>query len=312
MNPLDQTARKLTVGSLFSGIGGLELGLEQTGGFETIWQCEIDPYARAVLKRHWPEVPCHDDITTLDPERFERPDVICGGSPCQDLSTAGKRAGLGGQRSGLFYEYMRVVGAFRPRWILWENVAGALSSNGGADFFAVLGEFRCLGYDAEWCCLHASDFGYPHRRRRVFLVAYPRGERPQGFGADGTAPGTTRRGDRAEMADAECRRRDRGPSDSGREAQQRETLAGSGTSPIPPPGPGELDRWADILIEAPWLTPAIEPGVCGVADGFSEVLDGRPVDVERRHRLKALGNAVVPACARWIGERILETEQLTA
>jgi DNA (cytosine-5)-methyltransferase 1 len=113
----------LTVGSLFSGIGGIELGLEATGGFRTIWQVEIDPYCRRILEKHWPEVPKYGDITKLSSDDLERPDLLAGGFPCQDLSTAGLRAGLSGSRSGLWREFLRLIRDLRPRYVLVENVA---------------------------------------------------------------------------------------------------------------------------------------------------------------------------------------------
>ena len=118
--------RKLTVGSLFAGIGGAELGLEQTGGFKTIWSVEIDEFCNEVRRRHWPDVPQYGDIREFPPAGIERPDVIFGGSPCQDLSCAGKQAGLAGERSGLFLEMVRVVWELRPPGVGWETVRGAL------------------------------------------------------------------------------------------------------------------------------------------------------------------------------------------
>jgi len=160
---------KLTVGSLFSGIGGIELGLERTGGFETKWQCEIDPYAQAVLRKHWPNIPCYPDIRELGVSIIpERVDVLCGGFPCQDISTAGKRTGIHGERSGLFFEIVRLARILRPRYILLENVA-ALTIRG---LDTVLGELAMCGYDAEWDCISAASVGALHRRDRLFIVAY--------------------------------------------------------------------------------------------------------------------------------------------
>ena len=115
----------LTVGSLFSGIGGFDLGLERAG-MRVIWQSEIDPYASAVLKKHWPHVPNHGDVRTITADRVERPDVICGGFPCQDISNAGKRAGIDGERSGLWSEFARIIGDLRPGYVIVENVAALL------------------------------------------------------------------------------------------------------------------------------------------------------------------------------------------
>jgi DNA (cytosine-5)-methyltransferase 1 len=148
-------------GSLFSGIGGFELGLERAG-MRCIWQSEIDPYASAVLRKHWPEVPNHGDIRNVRAGVVERPDVICGGFPCQDISNAGKRAGIDGERSGLWSEYARVIGELRPRYVIVENVAALL----GRGLERVLGDLAALGFDAEWHCIPASAVGAPHRRDR--------------------------------------------------------------------------------------------------------------------------------------------------
>jgi len=161
----------ITVGSLFAGIGGIDLGLERTGGFKTVWQVEIDGNANAVRKRHWPNVGGHEDVTTftLDANPV-RPDLICGGFPCQDLSVAGKRAGLAGSRSGLFHQFMRIVSERTPRWVLVENVPGLLSSNEGRDMGIVLTEMAKLGYGTAYRILDAQWFGVAQRRRRVFIV----------------------------------------------------------------------------------------------------------------------------------------------
>lgn len=158
----------LTVGSLFSGIGGLELGLEMTGGFETKWQVEIDEYATKVLEKHWPNVPKFRDIRECGKHNLEPVDLICGGFPCQDISNAGKRAGIEGERSGLWKEYYRIICELRPSYVLVENVS-ALRYRGLA---RVLGDLAQAGYDASWQCLRASDFGLPHKRERLFIVAY--------------------------------------------------------------------------------------------------------------------------------------------
>jgi DNA (cytosine-5)-methyltransferase 1 len=172
----------MNVVSLFSGVGGFDLGLEQAG-MKTIYQCEWDKHATNILQRHWPHVPKWGDITTLTAQEILRhgknPDVIAWGSPCQDLSVAGKRAGLEGERSGLFHEGMRIIKELRketnnayPRISIWENVAGALSSNRGADFGIILDEMAQAGTMViEWAMLDAQHFGIPQRRRRVFVIA---------------------------------------------------------------------------------------------------------------------------------------------
>ena len=163
---------KLRVLDLFSGIGGFSLGLERTGGFETVAFCEIEPFPRRVLAKHWPEVPCYDDVITLTADVLRRDgiavDVITGGFPCQDLSVAGKQRGMGeGTRSGLWSEIVRLVGELRPQYVIVENVAALLagpSERRGGWFGRVLGDLAECGYDAEWENIPASALGAPHRR----------------------------------------------------------------------------------------------------------------------------------------------------
>ncbi len=172
---------KLRVLDLFSGIGGFSLGLERTGGFETVAFCKIEEFPRKVLNKHWPEVPIYHDVRTLTKDILDRDgiavDVITGGFPCQDLSVAGKRAGMGeGTRSGLWSEIVRLIGELRPRYVIVENVAGLLSGPSekrGGWFGRVLGDLAKCGYDAEWENIPASALGAPHRRERVWIVAHP-------------------------------------------------------------------------------------------------------------------------------------------
>jgi len=160
----------LSFGSLFSGIGGFDLGLERAG-MECAWQVEIDPACLSVLAAHWPAVPRLEDVTHVQLADLPAPvDLICGGFPCQDLSVAGRRAGLAGERSGLWFEFHRILAEARPRWCIIENVPGLLSSNGGRDFAVILRGLEQLGYHAAWRVLDAQYFGVPQRRRRVFVV----------------------------------------------------------------------------------------------------------------------------------------------
>lgn len=156
-------------GSLFSGIAGVDLGF-QRAGMETAWFCEYDNHARKVLNRHFPGVPVYEDVTTLDPGTVESVDILSGGFPCQDLSLAGGRAGLAGERSGLFHEFMRIAASLTPRWLLIENVPGLLSSNDGRDMATVTGTLEELGYGWAYRTLNAEFFGVAQRRRRVFIV----------------------------------------------------------------------------------------------------------------------------------------------
>jgi DNA (cytosine-5)-methyltransferase 1 len=167
----------LTFGSLFAGIGGFDLGFERAG-MVCKWQVEIDDYADRVLAKHWPDVHRERDIRECGAHNLERVDVICGGFPCQDISYAGLGAGLDGERSGLFFEAIRVVRELRPRVVVLENVAALLTR--GLD--RVLGTLAEIGFDAEWESLPASSFGLYHERDRVFVVAYRKGSIQSLFG----------------------------------------------------------------------------------------------------------------------------------
>ena len=295
---------------LFSGIGGFSLGLERAG-MRTVAFCEIDPYARAVLNRHWPDVPCYEDVRAVTADRLradgilgaatsvadaelstaDRPrggdersnaagrrqrgfarsdihsvDVICGGFPCQDISYAGKGAGLAGERSGLWREIARLVGEIRPRYVVLENVS-ALLSRGLGD---VLGDLASLGYDAEWHCIPASYVGAPHRRDRIWIVAYP------------LCCGWEGRSERRSVREGES---------GGQAARQAGgAILDSGREPLERRKPRESDQSAN-----PWLT---EPDVGRVAHGVPARVD----------RLRCLGNAVVPQVVEMIGRAIMAAE----
>jgi DNA (cytosine-5)-methyltransferase 1 len=162
--------------SLFAGVGGFDLGLEASG-HTCIGQVEIDKHARSVLDKHWPDVPKHDDVTTaidwaIENEFVGNTDLVVGGFPCQDLSVAGKRAGLAGERSGLFHDALAFAKTVKAKTIILENVPGLLSSNQGRDFGTVLTELANAGYsNIEWRVLDSQFFGVAQRRRRVFIVA---------------------------------------------------------------------------------------------------------------------------------------------
>jgi DNA (cytosine-5)-methyltransferase 1 len=154
--------------SLFAGIGGIDLGLERAG-MRCVAQVEIDPFCRAVLAKHWPDVPRFEDVRTVTAADFVEPiDVIAGGFPCQDISRAGNGIGIDGDRSGLWSEFYRLIREIRPVYVLVENVAALLERGLGR----VLGELAAVGFDAEWSVLPACALGAPHSRERVFLVAH--------------------------------------------------------------------------------------------------------------------------------------------
>lgn len=299
----------LRVLDLFSGIGGFSLGLERTGGFETVAFCEIDLFCRRVLAKHWPKVKQYEDVRTLNADALQRDgiavDVICGGFPCQDISSAGKRAGLAGERSGLWAEYSRLIGELRPAFAIVENVSD-LRARGLGD---VLGDLAALGYDAVWESIPASAVGAPHRRDRLWVIAYTNGRRLQeraqfdGKTQQDPANGHSRRrhvdglGD--EMADA-----NRSPWGSARNAEPETCIITFPERAPKPRGRGgdvadadrEPTKWTSIAWPQrdPW---GFEPDVGRVAPRL-------PGDVDR---LRALGNAVVPQIPELIGRALLAT-----
>lgn len=302
MNPADAS-----IGSLFSGIGGLELGLERAGLGPVIWQAESDPFCRRVLAKHWPDTKRYRDVREVKGDA-ERPAIICGGFPCQDISLAGSGLGLEGQRSGLWNEFSRVVRVLRPRAVVIENVP-ALRMRG---LCTVLGDLAACGYDARWDCIPAAAIGAPHRRDRIFLVAW-RVSDTNGFrvrfssqGTDSVADGAgvggeARRGkasaqpqggDHAHRngavadGDGGGREGERLAGEQGQRRQQRERgheLDGRDL-PIWPPAPDDMHAWGQLPAYA-------QPAFCRVAHGVPDRLD----------RLRALGNAVVPAVAELVG-----------
>jgi DNA (cytosine-5)-methyltransferase 1 len=263
---------RLTVGSLFSGIGGLDLGLERAG-MQIVWQVEIDAYARHVLAKHWPDVARFPDVRDVGARHLVPVDLICGGFPCQDISAAGKKAGITGARSGLWKEFYRIICELRPRYVLVENVA-ALTRRG---LPTVLGDLAACGYDAEWQVLSAVAFGAPHRRERLFLVAYPTCSR--------TIDTWT-----------QCS----GRSGSERGGQDVAYSDGAGLALRQVFGEDARAQLAAFKRESsPWW--AIEPDVGRMAHGVPHRVD----------RLRGLGNAVVPHVAEYIGRCILRHAQHT-
>jgi DNA-cytosine methyltransferase len=163
----DNKPKRLTVGSLFAGIGGFDLGFERAG-FETVWQVEIDDYCRRVLERHFPRAERFGDIRGCGAHNLKPVDIICGGFPCQDISYAGPGGGLAGERSGLWYEFARVIRQMGPRVVVVENVTALLERG----LESILGTLANLGFDAEWSSISACSMGATHMRRRLFIVAH--------------------------------------------------------------------------------------------------------------------------------------------
>ena len=165
--------------SLFAGVGGFDLGFEKAG-HTCVGQVEIDKNAQKILKKHWPDIPLHDDVKTAiewakEINLIGKVDIVCGGFPCQDVSVAGKRAGIAGARSGLFWDAIRFAQEVKAHTIVLENVPGLLSSNEGRDFGVVISAMADAGYShIEWRVLDSQFFGVPQRRRRVFIVGSSR------------------------------------------------------------------------------------------------------------------------------------------
>ena len=286
----------------FAGIGGFSCGLERTGGFETVAFCEIEPFCQKVLNKHWPDVPVYSDIRELSRERLESDgisgiDVITGGFPCQDISVAGKQAGITGERSGLWSELARLIGDIRPKYAIMENVTALISGDRGRWFGRVLGDLAEIGYDAEWHCIPASELGANHHRDRVWILAYPklytdtsnRIEKGQKDAIQG------KRGEkRLARVSAGASPNAQVLADSNNQRLQRGEEAGY-SSTIRPRIYEQLARCFDGYQWADWKT---EPDVGRVADGIPD----------RAHRLKALGNAVVPQIPELIGRAILANE----
>lgn len=260
----------MTFLSLFSGIGGFDLGLERAG-MRCIGQVEIDPFCRRVLAKHWPNVPRFEDVKKFKSEMLnERPDVICGGFPCQDISEAGLRAGITGSRSGLWTEFTRIICEIRPSVVIVENVSDLLVRGIGT----VLGDLAELGFDAEWHLLSASAFGAPHPRERVFIVGLSWWNVAN---ADGCI---------------------------GKQTRSRHGAAGSrGWWAKSRLANFRHDVPASILFDSASSSPrqgwATEPDVRRVGNGIPN----------RVERITALGNAVLPQAVEFIGRGVVEAKR---
>lgn len=289
----------MNVLDLFSGIGGFSLGLERAG-MRTVAFCEADAKCREVLAKHWPEVPCYDDVRTLTADTLRRDgisvDAICGGFPCQDISVAGKGLGLAGERSGLWRDYARIIGEVRPRFVIVENVS-ALLGRGLGD---VLGDLAALGFDAEWHCIPASAIGAPHIRDRLWIVAYAQGERRGEARSDSQRhPQWSASGSNA-LADADSAGLQVRPPFGGRLAEEIRRHARLATErcscPLSDADSEPQERSAKSWCKRhPW---PVEPSVGRVADGVPGRVDS----------LKQLGNSVVPQIPEIIGRAIMKAQ----
>jgi DNA (cytosine-5)-methyltransferase 1 len=265
---------------LFSGIGGFAVGFH-AAGIETAGFCEINPYARKVLATRFPNIPIHEDITTLKGDQFGPVNIIAGGFPCQDISAAGRGAGLSGSRSGLWYEMHRVISEAAPRFVVIEN-SPVLRSKGLED---VLRGLDALGYDAEWHCIPAGALGASHRRDRLWIVAYTASYGQQGCYSSQPHDNAARIEENSQFAGNSARS---GTNSVVANALRPGLAAPEQSNRQEPPGILSEEIW-HAATERSWWPP--EPDVGRVAHGVPKRVD----------RLRCLGNAVVPAIPYLIG-----------
>lgn len=290
----------MLIGSLFSGIGGLELGLELALGGRVVWQVEREPWPRAVLARHWPDADRSvTDVCKAGAANLAPVDLVCGGFPCQDVSPIGTGKGVEhGERSGTWAEFARIVRELRPRFVVVENSA-ALPSRG---LNVVLGELAAGGYDAEWRRLGACDVGAPHRRYRTFVVAY----RPQQYAViSRLAAESIARDERAIRAHV---------ANTSGQRQQRVHRARLSTSTASRGGSADRTRDRADAVPEPSVRRVVNGLPCWVGNGPQpRHVTGPQIDADGRAALRALGNAVVPAVAYEVGlwlRAIIERERL--
>lgn len=294
----------------------------------TVAFCEVDTYCRSVLRRHWPRVPIYRDVAETTGERLRADgisvDLVAGGFPCQDLSVAGSGAGLAGARSGLWAEFARILGEVRPRFAIVENVPGLISRDDGRWFGRVLGDLAALGFDAEWHCIPASAIGAPHRRDRVWIIAYPLRDRPRqplqsiAVAGRGVAADSRRHGSLRDVSDADrggCEEQ-RLAEPSGEQSERRRVA-----DRLRPDGRLD-DAAADTDADGEGLSPSKRGPVLSARawnagraasqlhwwtaeSDVGRMAHGVPGRVDR---LRALGNAVVPQIPEIIGRAIIASE----
>ena len=323
----------IKIGSLFAGIGGFELGLERAiPGSETIWQVEQNTFCQKVLAKHWPDAKIYNDVRNITKDNVEPIDILCGGFPCQDISLAGKGRGLHGEKSGLWWEMLRIISELRPRIIVMENVAAVLI-RGGCE---VVGSLAEIGYCTEWTVISARDMGACHLRRRWFAVAYSderrktdpiRARRQKSSlctspDSDSIRSRQTRYGEldstRGKRSEIQCRRSQKS-ADSDSASCERERISvgvhkknSNSDLSFSSDSDSESRKTNSITIELQkkysasdlsfskeryWgKTSPVSP-LCRVDDGIPDRLD----------RLRALGNAIVPQCSEWVGQQIVKS-----
>ena len=314
---------------MFSGIGGLDLGLEWgIKDAETVWQIEMEPFGRSILAKHWPDASREvTDVREGNAENLAPVDLISGGFPCQDISVAGNQKGFSGEKSSLWYEMARIVGELRPRFIVLENVAAITSPNMRRIHGRVLSDVSALGYHGEWHRVSAAQVGAPHLRNRWFFIGWRSmanaesagREIPTAFPVVVPTKITRSTGDGQPMANAESARRERPeafpvvvsqsiarPPRSGSDVANADSAQRAGAEAVPSVLPQEPSSTSSSgeQIGGPnhWH---VEPPVGRVVNGISKRLSRR-----NRHALRALGNAVVPQCAELVGRRVQEIREI--
>lgn len=292
----------MKVASFFSGIGGFDLGFQQAG-MVIAFQCEINAFSRRILQKHWPYVPRHNDITTLNAQDIPESDLWCAGFPCQDVSLAnnGKRQGLKGERSGLFFQFANLVQQRLPKWIVLENVPGLLTSQKGEDFRVILNTLDGLGYGVAWRILDAKFFGTPQRRRRVFIVASHQSPSAAKVLFDyGPTPITT------EPNQDQREKTSNGTRSSDQTADlysiQHATIGRIHTA-----GPQSKGYRCD---RETWTLDSrgSADAVCKTNDPFRVREPARVPRGMDTPRYKTIGNAVAVPVVSWIGQRIIQVE----
>lgn len=288
------------IGSLFAGIGGFELGLERSwGNAETIWQVERDTFCQSILLKHWPQSIIYNDVKDITKDKVKPVDVLIGGFPCQDISTAGNQKGVyDGEKSSLWWEMWRIVGDLRPRIVIMENVANIIRL-GGAD---VVGSLAQIGYDCEWTVISARQFGAPHLRERWFGVAYSQSLRGD-IHRESTKESQEKRKTRVhpgligEQYIGEGPKRSNPTTNSIESRFQRQSKHSQQLDTQFINERGDRQNHGSDKGRGYWKTTPYPSPFCRVDDGISN----------RVARLRALGNAIVPQCSQWVGDQILKS-----
>lgn len=319
-------------GSVFSGIGGFDLGFERAG-MECAWMCEIDKQAQEVLKKHW-RVSIIEDAKDVNRKTAETVDLICGGFPCQDVSIAGKREGLAGKRSGLWFEFARIINEFRPGWVVIENVCGLLSSNQGRDFATILQWLVECGYGVCWRVFDSQHFGVPQRHRRIFIV----GSLGNGHSAEVLFESESSKGDSSKNKESwkeNTARIDREFADAGKQtivmahgqsnAEIAINICPTLTVNHEQPIIWEMSHASEGVRMSENIFPTLQArmGTGGNQVPLVGIRRLMPIECERLQgfpdrwteglsdtaRYRLLGNAVTVNVAEWIGKRIVEIER---